>query len=124
MSRLLFALVATLFLGSCAMTSQHVRTMDGDEFSQVGGALFSKQRYVHGLHAEFLPNNSGAIIDVKGEGDQDSTALVPVIQAAITAAIRAYTDSVSARPPPLAPIPSTPAINIEVPRDASVADHR
>ena len=71
--------LVTMALSGCAMTSQHVKTMDGDEFNQRGGALFSKQKYVHGLEAEFYPNNSGAHIEVKGEGVQDGTDALKTI---------------------------------------------
>lgn len=72
-------------LSGCAMTTQHVKTADGDQFTQMGGALFSKQDYVHGLDADFYPNNSGSHVAVKGQGDQDSTAMVQVISALVSA---------------------------------------
>ena len=71
-----------LFSG-CATTRQSIETADGDKFRQSGGALFSKQQYVHGLDADFYPNNSGAHIAVRGQGDQDSTAVIPLVQALV-----------------------------------------
>lgn len=96
---------ACSLLMSCATTKQHVKTMDGDEFDQWGGALFSKQQYVQGLDADFYPNNSGAHIAVKGQGDQDSTEALKTINALIGALVQLQSAGLAAKPPatPAAP---------------------
>lgn len=80
---LAFLLAGCALFSGCATTRQSVETADGDKFKQSGGALFSKQQYVHGLDADFYPNNSGAHIAVRGQGDQDSTAVIPLVQALV-----------------------------------------
>lgn len=96
-------LLATLaaFVSGCAMTRQNIKTMDGDEFSQAGAALFSKQQYVHGLDADFYPNNSGAHISVKGQGDQDSVESLKTINLLLGALMqRQATEDVNTAPSP------------------------
>lgn len=86
--KFLFLLTLCACLVGCATTSQMVKTMDGDVFKQTGGALFSKQKYMHGLEADFYPNNSGAHISVQGEGDQDSTDALKTINLLIGAMLQ------------------------------------
>lgn len=102
-SFLLLAVVLALSLSGCAFTQQHVRTMDNDRFDQVGGALFSKQAFTQGLDADFYPNDSGAHIAVKGQGDQDSTASL----ATINALVSAFTQMQAAQAGAPAPVPSS-----------------
>lgn len=75
---------AATFSG-CAFTRQSVRTMDGDKFSQFAGSTLGKQDSTQKVDADFYPNNTGSHISVGGQSEQDSTAMVPIINALVGA---------------------------------------
>lgn len=77
---------AATFSG-CAFTRQSVRTMDGDKFSQFAGSTLGKQDSTQKVDADFYPNNTGSHISVGGQTEQDSTAMVPIINALVGALV-------------------------------------
>jgi len=61
--------------------------MDGDKFSQFAGSTLGKQDSTQKVDADFYPNNTGSHISVGGQTEQDSTAMVPIINALVGALV-------------------------------------
>lgn len=80
----LFVAGACLCFSSCATTHQSVKTMEGDTFSQTAFSTLGKQNSEQDISAKF--GNSEILVG--GSTEQDSTAMVPMIQALVGALVQ------------------------------------
>lgn len=80
----LFVAGACLCFSSCATTHQAVKTMEGDTFSQTAFSTLGKQNSEQDISAKF----GNSEITVGGSTEQDSTAMVPMIQALVGALVQ------------------------------------
>ncbi len=78
---ILFVGLACATFSGCATTHQAVKTMEGDTFSQTAFSSLGKQSSEQDISAKF----GNSQITVGGNTDQDSTAMVPMIQALVGA---------------------------------------
>lgn len=84
LSMLLFVGLGCATFSGCATTHQAVKTMEGDTFSQTAFSTLGKQNSEQDIAAKF----GNSEITVGGSTEQDSTAMVPMIQALVGALVQ------------------------------------
>lgn len=80
-------LLATLaaFVSGCAMSRSHFESADGDIANKMAVSTIGKQEVEQKTSFQVYPNNSGMDLQDGAVSSQDTTGVIPLMQALVTA---------------------------------------
>lgn len=90
--RTLFTLILLAILASgCAMSRSHFETADGDKANKMAISTIGKQEVQQKTDFHVMPNNSGLDLVDGAISNQDTTEVIPLVQALVSAFTQAQT---------------------------------